>query len=451
MTPKYFGTDGIRGAFGGKVLNEPFLRKSGLALARFLRKHNPTKPITVVVGRDTRASGETIEACLCQGLCESGMHVVLLGVVPTPAVSMIVRELHADLGIAITASHNPATDNGFKLFDNRGLKFTVDAELEIESFIDSESAENLSSHAHTCGYGYDGEGVYINTMKSMLHQNCIKGWKVVLDTANGATAKTSPEVLRHFGAELVSIGDAPDGTNINDNVGSEHPALLSKTVKAKKAALGIAHDGDGDRLVICDETGEIVDGDQVLGILALHGLHKGTLKKKTLVTTVQSNFGLDKTLVAAGGKVDRVAVGDRNVLLHMIESHLNIGGENSGHIILRDYAVAGDGLLAAISLIEIMLSTGKPLSALRAQVALFPQATKNLKVAEKLPLEQCGSLQMAMTSLKQKLGTNGRLLVRYSGTEPKLRLLVEAEDVELMESGLESLIEAAQNDLEVIS
>ncbi|MGE9293162.1 MAG: phosphoglucosamine mutase, partial [Puniceicoccales bacterium] len=399
---------------------------------------------------DTRASGEEIEAGLCGGLCTNGIHVMLLGVVPTPAVSQVVRDLQADLGVAITASHNPATDNGIKLFDNRGLKFSVEAEAEIEGFIAEQTSKPEDANIFTCGYPYDGQGVYINTLKSQLHQHCIRDWKIVLDTANGATAETSPAVLRHFGAELVSIGDSPDGTNINAGVGSEHPDRLAEAVRREKARLGIAHDGDGDRLVVCDETGSVVDGDQLLGILALAALREGTLVHNTLVATVQSNFGLDKTLSKAGGRVERVAVGDRNVLLRMRALGCNLGGENSGHIIQRDISVAGDGLLAAVRLIAVMLRTGKPLSALRQEVELFPQATKNLRVAEKIPLEECPALSEAMKRLDEEFGQEGRQLVRYSGTEPKLRLLVEAADEASSQKGLELLIEAAKTDLEVI-
>ncbi len=450
MRMRYFGTDGIRGAWGGPVLNEAFVHHCGFALARFLKKHNPTKPITIVIGRDTRSSGEEIESGLCGGLCANGIHVLLLGVVPTPAVSQVVRELHADLGIAITASHNPAADNGIKLFDNRGLKFTLEAESEIEGFIAELSTDPDTTKTYTCGYPYDGRGVYINTLKSQLHQHCIRGWKIVLDTANGATTETSPAVLEHFGAQIVAIGNQPDGSNINDGVGSEHPEKLAKAVRKEKAKLGIAHDGDGDRLVVCDEKGGIVDGDQLLGILALHALRKGTLVHKTLVATVQSNFGLDKALLNAGGKVERVSVGDRNVLLRMRALGCNLGGENSGHIIQRDFSVSGDGLLAAIKLIAVMLDTGKPLSVLRQEVTLFPQATMSLRVTEKIPLEQCPALSEAMQQLSSQLGQEGRLLVRYSGTEPKLRLLVEASGEEASRKGLDLLVEAAKKDLEVI-
>ena len=450
MSLRYFGTDGIRGAYGGPVLNEAFVHHCGFALAYFLKKHNPSKPITVVIGRDTRASGEEIESGLCGGLCTNGIHVMLLEVVPTPAVSQVVRELHADLGIAITASHNPAKDNGIKLFDNRGLKFTAEAEAEIEGFIEQQVAEADAIKTYTCGYPYDGKGVYINTIKSRLHQHCIRGWKIVLDTANGATTETSPAVLRHFGAEIISMGDSPDGTNINDGVGSENPDKLAQAVRKHKAKLGIAHDGDGDRLVVCDEKGDIVDGDQLLGILALAALREGTLAKETLVTTIQSNFGLDKTLLNAGGKTERVGVGDRNVLLRMRALGCNLGGENSGHIIQRDYSVSGDGLLAAVRLISIMLKTGQPLSALRQEITLFPQRTQNLCVERKIPLDECPELSAAMKRLDEQFGQDGRQLVRYSGTEPKIRLLVEAADAEMSQKGLDLLVEAAKKDLEVI-
>lgn len=446
---KYFGTDGIRGPYGGPLLNEAFVKRVGHGLARFLLKHNHAKPITVVVGRDTRVSGPLIQQALMDALVFEGIHVFDLGVLPTPAVSMAVRDRQADLGVVITASHNKAGDNGIKLFDNRGLKFAPDAEEAIEGFIDSvKDVPNIN--APVIGYEYDAREHYINLMRSLFDQGCLKGWKVALDTAHGATSLTTPEVLRHYGVQLVQIGETPEGAKINDGVGSEYPEKLAALVKENNAHIGIAHDGDGDRLVVCDEKGSILSGEEVIGILALHFLRTGRLRHDTVVTTFQSNFGLDRTIAAAGGRVVRTDIGDRNVLLEMLEHDYSFGGESSGHLIFRDHSVAGDGLLGALFLFALMKDTGKPLSVLRKQVQLFPQNTTNLRVAEKIPLEKCKALTKARKELDKKLDGCGRILVRYSGTEPKLRLLAEAETEEIATQALEQLIRAAQSDLTVL-
>ncbi|WP_309397281.1 phosphoglucosamine mutase [Cerasicoccus maritimus] len=449
MKLKYFGTDGIRGRVGGDLLSPEFVRRAGYGVAAFLRKHNKAKPITVVIGRDTRASGEELEMLLSEGFCKDHIHVIRLGVVPTPGVAMSLRDLHADLGVAITASHNPSHDNGLKFFDNRGLKFSAGAEAEIEQFIDSVDVAP-ADHCLNCGHDYDGSAFYVNVLRSLMHQGCLKGWKVVIDTANGATAATTPKVFSHYGAEVIQLGGEPDGLNINDGVGSEHPDKLAAAVLEHGANLGIAHDGDGDRLVVCDEKGHVVHGDQLLGILGLYGIKTGRLRKKTLVATVHSNMGLDRAMMQAGGKVIRVDVGDRNVLHCMLENDYNFGGESSGHMIFRDYSVAGDGLLAAIQLVGLLLETKSPLSELAATVELFPQATQNLKVAVKIPLAECPELSRVMATLETELAGKGRILVRYSGTEPKLRLLAEAETEALAQDAIDRLVAAAGKDLEVV-
>lgn len=445
---KYFGTDGIRGEVGGDVLNDDFIRRAGYGVAAFLRKHNQAKPITVVIGRDTRASGEHIETLLSEGFCAAHIHVVRLGVVPTPGVPMSLRDLHADLGVAITASHNPASDNGLKFFDNRGLKFSEQAEAEIEHFIDSAEIDPDAS-CELCGHDYDGCAFYVNVMRSLMHQGCLKGWKVVIDTAHGATYQATPKVFKHFGAEVIQLGAHPDGLNINEGVGSEHPQKLAAAVKEHGADLGLAHDGDGDRLVVCDETGHIVHGDQLLGVLGLYGIQSGRLRKKTVVTTVHSNLGLDRAIISAGGRVERVAVGDRNVMHRMLEADYNFGGESSGHLIFRDFSVAGDGLLGAIQVAAMLLDTRRKLSELIAAVPLFPQVTRNIMVAHKLPLPECPQLSEAIAKLEKELAGQGRILVRYSGTEPKLRLLAEAETTAIAQDAITQLETAARADLEV--
>lgn len=449
MSQKYFGTDGIRGTVGGDLINPDFIRRVGYALARFLSKHNQAKPITIVIGRDTRASGEALQEAICQGMCEQGINVVALGVVPSPAVSMAVRDLHADLGIMLTASHNPASDNGLKLFDNRGLKFDEKAEAAIEAFIDEEPDPGRKELAN-CAFTHDSHGHYINNMKSLLHQGCLKGWKIALDTAHGAAYESTPHVLEHFGAELVSIGREPDGKNINSGLGSEHPEGLSKLVRRSGSLLGIAHDGDADRVVFVDETGHTVPGEQILGAVGLDMLNRGELRHKTVVTTIQSNLGLDQAIERAGGRVERTAVGDRHVLHCMLEKDYSLGGENSGHYLVFKHSMSGDGLLMAIMVLELMLRRGTSLSELRQAVTLFPQKTRNLMVAHKHPLAQCRELSRTQAKLDAELQGCGRILVRYSGTEPKLRLLAEAQSDALANEALERLLVAAEQDLTLV-
>jgi len=448
MSLKYFGTDGIRGSVDGPLLSDHFVRRVACGVALFLRKHNRAKPITVLIGRDTRASGERIEKILAETFCRESIHVILAGILPTPGVSMCLRDLHADFGVAITASHNPATDNGLKFFDNRGHKFSTQAEAEIEAFVDA--VDTCPAGGPSCAHYHDGAAFYINVMRSLMHQDCLKGWKLVVDTANGATAQTTPPVFRHFGADLVLLGDSPNGQNINEGCGSEHPERLADAVRQNQANLGIAHDGDGDRLIICDETGHGVDGDRLLGVLGLYGLQTGRLRKKTLVTTVHTNLGVDQAMADAGGRVVRTDVGDRNVLLEMLDGDYNLGGESSGHLIFRDYSVAGDGLLAAIQVLGMLLETGRSLSELIRNIVLFPQVSRSLRVREKIPLESCPRLSAAMAELEAGLAGKGRILVRYSGTEPKLRLLAEAADDALVQPTMVRLEGAAREDLEVV-
>ncbi|WP_269525140.1 phosphoglucosamine mutase [Coraliomargarita parva] len=446
---KYFGTDGVRGTYGDTLMNTGFAYRLGSALGRYLAASKRNAMLNAVIGRDTRMSGPNLVDALVQGLNKHGVHVHDLGIVPTPAVAQSVLEQLSDVGIAVTASHNPAQDNGIKLFNSKGCKLTVVEEDALEKLVDAES-DSLDDRPLAKSYPLDGAAFYINYLSSLMDQGCLCGWKIVLDLANGATCETSPAVFRRWGAELILIGDNPDGENINKGVGSECPQALCQAVREHKANLGVAHDGDGDRLVVCDEKGELVDGDVLLGIFGLYALKSGALRNNTLVATIQSNLGLDHALRQAGGRVERVDVGDRNVARKMRSLDVNIGGESSGHIIFSDFATTGDGLLAAVKLVELMCKTRKPLSQLRREITLFPQKTLNLKVAEKRPLDTLKKLPRAMEKLEAEFGESGRLLVRYSGTEPKLRLLVEAEDPKVVTKALKSLEKAARADLEVI-
>lgn len=441
---KYFGTDGIRGAYGDGCINPNFAYRMGAALGARLEGGR------VYIGRDTRASGTLLVNALVAGLQRhSAVSVVDLGIVPTPAVARALLDADGSLGIAVTASHNPASDNGIKLFDAQGCKLSPHAEAAIESAIDAE-AEFEGTFVDTDCEVLDGSKQYVAAVSKLFEGLSLSGLKLVLDTANGATCITTPVVFEALGASVHLLGNTPDGTNINDGVGSEYPEALGRAVLAEGAALGIAHDGDGDRLVICDAKGKILDGDCLLGILALQALEEGRLGSETLVTTVQSNLGLDRALEAAGAQIERTDVGDRNVAAKMRAIGASVGGENSGHIILSDYASTGDGLLAALELIQIMQRTGKSLSELSNWVTLFPQATANMRVAVKTPLPQLPSVTKAVASLEEDFGKAGRVMLRYSGTEPKLRLLVEGENEARVEAAMKILKVAVQKDLEII-
>lgn len=442
----YFGTDGIRGPVGGALINRDFVYRLGAALGRYLKELKPNLPLNAVIGRDTRSTGPELVDALTQGLNRYGVYVHDAGVVPTPSVAQSVLEQHIDLGIAVTASHNPATDNGIKLFDGRACKLNEAQEARIEALVDAELAMPVDL-ALAKSYTLDAAAFYINYVRSLMDQHCLSGWKIVLDLANGATCKTTPAAFERWGAELILLGNDPDGTNINQGVGSEYPEPLGAAVVRHGAHLGIAHDGDGDRLLVCDETGAVVDGDILLGLFALDALRSGALKNNTLVVTIQSNLGLDHAVRAAGGQVVRTAVGDRNVAERMRQISANIGGETSGHIIFADLATTGDGLLAAVKLIDLMRRMKQPLSVLRRNICLFPQATANLRVAEKKPLASLDTLSRTVAAIEQAFGENGRVLVRYSGTEPKLRLLVEGKDQTRVLAALKDLERAVCVDL----
>ena len=446
---KYFGTDGIRGRFGASLICPQFAYRLGCALGNYLTKIRLKKTSAVVIGRDTRASGVALSDALISGLNRHEVYVHDASILPTPAIARAVLDQDADLGIAITASHNPSYDNGIKLFDHSAHKLDEAQEILIESFIDKEPEPSVDfplANSHPL----DASVSYIKYLRSLMDQDSLSDWRIVLDLANGAAVKTTPGVFQYWGAEMLLIGDRPDGLNINNAVGSECPAQLAEAVLKHGAHIGIAHDGDGDRLVVCDEGGTIVDGDIILALLGRYALKAGTLQSRTLVSTIHSNLGLDHAISDAGGQVDRVDVGDRNVANRMRELGSNIGGESSGHIIFSDFATTGDGLLAAVKIIELMRTTGKALSELRKEIMLFPQSTANLRVAEKRPLADLKFFQSVIEATEQDLGDEGRVLVRYSGTESKLRILVEGRDDLQVAKAIKAIEIAAGKDLDVI-
>ncbi len=441
MSRKYFGTDGVRGPYGGPMVNEEFAARLGFAAAAWLEKKG-----RVLIGRDTRFSGGALAAAVARGLRAGGAEAALLGVVPTPAVSRAVRAEGAMLGVVVTASHNPAADNGIKFFGAGGMKLTDRDEEEIERLLPGASLVSTWPEPSNQILA-NAAASYTDATRALLPAGALAGWRVVLDTANGATCATSPAVLRALGADVIGIGDAPDGRNINAGVGSEHPEQLAARVRRDRARLGIAHDGDGDRCVLCDEAGDVLDGDEIMAMLATHALSRGTLAKKTLVVTVQSNLGVDAAIGAVGGRVVRTAVGDRYVIERMLTEGATLGGESSGHIICSEISPTGDGLVAALKVIEVMRATGKPLSELRRVLKKFPQRSTTLTVREKRPLESLRELPAAIRAVEAELGARGRVLVRYSGTEPKLRLLVEGEDEARVRAALDRLLAAARAEL----
>ena len=446
MHLRYFGTDGIRGPFGEPPLDLPFLRRLGYALAQYLGLRQPGRRLQIVLGRDPRLSGPAILAALAEGLQAASHRVVDCGVAPTPVVPEALLERHADFGVMITASHNPPGDNGVKFFDNNGLKLEAAAEAEIETWVDRVHAPATVPTRWPLEVAQPLES-YLNRRTALLPKNALAGWIIAVDCGHGATCATTPEALRRLGAEVCVRAGEPDGARINTDSGSEHPAHLATLVRESKARLGVAHDGDGDRLVVCDETGALVNGDELLGVLALHALREKTLPDGLIVATVQSNLGLDQAVAAAGGRVVRVGVGDRQVLHKLLALGAALGGENSGHFIFPQISRCGDGLLAALQLIRVLRDTGRPLSALRREIPLLPQLTHNLRVSVKKSFEELPLFSETLRAIEAALAGRGRVLARYSGTEKKLRLLLEGPDYGELESLLAKLKLAALREL----
>lgn len=446
MKRQFFGTDGVRGEYGGATINEAMAWRLGVGAARLAKLRPDFKANRVVIGRDTRASGVALEQALAAGLFSEDLQPVSLGIVPTPAVSLATRREGAAFGVVITASHNPASDNGIKFFGPSGIKLTDEEEAHLESLMPAEAGA-VTSHRSLQA---DGLKRYVDAAATLLPPQSLIGWKIVLDAANGAAWRSSRTVLEKLGAELSLIGTEPDGTNINAGVGSQHTEQMCARVKLTGARLGVAHDGDADRCIVCDEQGAVLDGDEMLTILALHALQHGKLVANTLVITVQSNLGVDAAVAAAGGRVVRTNVGDRYVSERMLADGAMLGGESSGHVICSEVSPTGDGLVAALKIIEVMLATGKPLSELRRGLKKFPQRSVAVAVRVKKPLETLPTMAATIAALEAELGPRGRVLVRYSGTESKLRLLVEGETDAQVQRCIDRLFAAARADLELI-
>lgn len=428
MARKYFGTDGIRGLVNGDKLTPELALKVGMATGLAFTRGDYTH--RVVIGKDTRRSGYMIETALTAGFTAVGMDVLLLGPMPTPAVAMLTRSMRADIGVMISASHNPYDDNGIKLFRPDGYKLSDSFELEIEKLIDTDLSTRLS-RGRKIGRARRVEEArvrYVEYAKRTLSRDVdFTGLRVVVDCANGAAYKTAPEVLWELGAEVISIGVNPDGYNINDGVGSTAPMALIEKVKELRADIGIALDGDADRVLIVDENGDVVDGDQLMAVIASSWHKRGELAGGGVVATIMSNLGLQRYLEDMGLLLERTKVGDRYVLETMRGKGFNVGGEQSGHIILSDFTTTGDGLVAALQLLAVVKDEGKPVSEICHRFEPVPQLLQNVRFQRGKPLEDKHVKQLIADS-EARLGKDGRLVIRESGTEPVIRVMGEGDD-----------------------
>jgi phosphoglucosamine mutase len=453
---KIFGTDGVRGTANVEPVTAETALKLGRAAAhvfknleREARGHGKHK---IVIGKDTRLSGYMLENAISSGILSMGVDVLFIGPLPTPGVAYVTRSLRADAGIVITASHNPYTDNGIKFFRADGYKLDDKIEAQIEKLVFTGEVEKIRPSSEHIGKAVridDALGRYIEYAKSSFPKNLtLEGLKIVLDCGNGAAYKASPCVLRELGADVIVFGNSPDGKNINENCGSMHPEAMCQKVVEHGAHLGIAHDGDADRVLLCDEKGNLIDGDDIMAIAALEMLAEKSLAGKTLVSTVMSNAGLEAATKKAGGKMIRTNVGDKNVIDEMLRHDFNFGGEQSGHLIFRDFASTGDGLVAALQILRILKTKKQPLSKLAKCWIRFPQLVTNVKVREKIPFENLdGVLKLVSAAEKELSAQGGRLLLRYSGTEPKARLLVEGRDAKILEKWSKAICGAIQKQI----
>jgi phosphoglucosamine mutase len=431
---KYFGTDGIRGVAGSTPLDPETLVRLGKAVASIFMENNGHKRVRVLIGKDTRLSGYMIESSLAAGITAMGADLLLCGPVPTPGVAYLTKSMRADAGIVISASHNPYEDNGIKIFGADGYKLADELEARVEELLepgvlDGKTAD--SSHIGKAARIDDAIGRYTVFLKENFPRELsLNGVKIGLDCANGAAYVVAPQTLTELGAEVISRGVSPTGRNINDGFGSLYPEVVGKLVVEQNLSLGIALDGDADRCILVDEKGKVHDGDTALAICAIDLKARGLLRNNTVVATVMSNLGLDVLLQRHGIRVVRTGVGDRAVLEEMVKQGVQLGGEQSGHTIFSDISTTGDGLLTALMVLSAMGRQAKTLSELAADFITFPQKLVNIKVSHKPPLESIESLRKAIEQKEQELGTSGRVLVRYSGTENKARVMVECQDEE---------------------
>ncbi|MDR0966039.1 MAG: phosphoglucosamine mutase [Myxococcales bacterium] len=446
---RLFGTDGIRGVANTEPMTAELAMQVGRAVAHIVK--NGSHRHKIVVGKDTRLSGYMLENALAAGICSMGVDVYLVGPLSTPGIAFVTQSMRADAGAVISASHNPFQDNGIKFFARDGFKLPDEVELQIEDLIFGKKLDALRPTADGVGRAKridDAQGRYIVFAKNTFPKELsLEGFKVVVDCANGAAYKVAPLIFEELGAEVIRLNVAPNGTNINAGCGALHPEEMAKAVLEHGARLGIALDGDADRVIVVDEKGETVDGDAIMAICAQHLALQKKLANDTVVATIMSNMGLDLAMSRLGLHVDRTNVGDRYVVEHMRRNALNFGGEQSGHLIFLDHTTTGDGVIAALELLTVMLRSGKPLSELKTLFEPMPQTQKNLAIARKQALEELPKVTKTISAAQQKLGKEGRVLVRFSGTELKVRVLIEGPQSDVNEALAEEIVEALREAL----
>ncbi len=442
--PRLFGTDGVRGVANIFPMTAEMAMHLGRALAYLIR--NGPHRHRIIIGKDTRLSGYMIEHALAAGIMSMGVDVALVGPMPTPAIANLTTSMRADAGAVISASHNPYEDNGIKFFWRDGFKLPDETETKIESLIFEKALDSLRPTAEKVGRAVrleDARGRYIVFLKNTFPRELtLEGLTLVVDCANGAAYRVAPEVLEELGAKVITLGVDPNGKNINDKCGAMHPESLQKAVLKHKANLGIALDGDADRLIVVDEKGQVVDGDAIMAICTSELVQRKALKKKTLVTTVMSNVGLERAVQKWGVNVVRTKVGDRYVVEEMRKNGYSLGGEQSGHLVFMEHATTGDGTLAALQVLAVLCRAGKPMSELTTVFEPVPQTLLNLVVREKRELSNLPDVQKVIGAVEKKLGKNGRVLVRYSGTEAKVRVLVEGPDAKKIRQYAEEIGQA---------
>ncbi len=432
---KLFGTDGVRGVANADPMTPEAILRLGRAVGRYFQTSSERRH-KIVIGKDTRLSGYMIETALASGLCSMGVDVLLVGPMPTPGIAFLTRSLRADAGVAISASHNPFEDNGIKFFGPDGFKLPDAAEEAIEDLVFGEEIDRMRPTAQGIGKAYrieDADGRYNVFLKNAVPRDVtLDGLRIVIDCANGAAYRIAPKVLSELGAEVIAIGNQPDGLNINEGCGALHTELLAERVLREGADLGLALDGDADRVILVDELGEQVDGDHVLAILALEMAGQGTLQGNTVVATVMSNFGLELALREHGISLLRTPVGDRYVVERMRADGYNLGGEQSGHVVCLDHSTTGDGMISALLVITTMVTRERPLSELKRCFTRFPQVLINQRVSRKEDLSSVATVVSAIEAAERELGREGRVLVRYSGTEPLARVMIEGRDADVI-------------------
>ena len=439
MSRKYFGTDGVRGRANEGAMTPEVVMRIGLAAGQLHRRGGHRH--RVVIGKDTRLSGYMIEQALTAGFLSSGMDVFLFGPVPTPAVAMLTTSMRADLGVMISASHNPFADNGIKIFGPDGYKLSDEKEHAIEDLLDHPAKLKLAApdEVGRAKRIEDAGARYIEFAKrTYMADSPLDGLRIVIDTANGAAYKSAPPALWELGAEIITIGDQPNGTNINDKCGSTHPEALSQRVRETRANIGIALDGDADRVIICDENGKVIDGDQIMALIATAWAKRGQLKGGGLVSTIMSNLGLEHYLATQNLNLARTKVGDRYVVEHMRAHGFNVGGEQSGHIVLSDFSTTGDGLIAALQVLGEVVRQQKPVSEVCKLFTPLPQLLKNVRFTSGKPLEN-ETVKSAIKDAEATLGKSGRLVIRPSGTEPLIRVMAESDDESMVKHVVDQL------------